>query len=152
TVQELIAAAKAKPGSIDYGSPGNGTPHHLTMELFKQTTNTDIIHIPYTSTGGAVQGIVGGQVKTMFLPIHVAKPLVEGNRLSLLSSGGVKRSAITPDVPALSEALEGEGIDGDIWYGMYAPAGTPKEVVDALNAAVNEVLEQPEVKSAFANQ
>lgn len=152
SVKELIAAAKAKPGAIDYASPGNGTPHHLTMEMFKQAVGIELTHIPYSSTGGAVQGVVGGQVKTMFLPIHVAMSQVQAKRVVLLSSGGVKRAAATPDVPSLSEAAGVQGIDGDIWYGMYAPAGTPAAIVASLNADVNAVLDMPDVKEAFARQ
>lgn len=152
SVKELIASAKANPGRIDYGSPGNGTPHHLTMEMFKQALGISITHIPYSSTGAAVQDVVGGQTKVMFLPIHVAMPHVQSKRLVLLSSGGVKRAEITPDVMSLSEASGVQGIDGDIWYGMYAPAGTPAAIVSQVNADVNAVLQLPEVKSVLARQ
>ena len=152
TVNELIAAAKSRPGGIDYGSPGNGTPHHLTMEMFKQAVGVSLTHIPFSATGGAVQNLVGGQIKVMFLPIHVALPHVQAKRLVLLSSGGVKRAEATPDVPSLSEASGVRGIDGDIWYGLYAPAGTPVPVVARLNADVNAVLVLPEVKATFSRQ
>ncbi len=152
TVKDLIAMAKAKPGAIDYGSPGNGTPHHLTMEMFKQAVGISLTHIPYSTTGGAVQNLVGGQIKVMFLPIHVALPHVQAKRLVLLSTGGVKRAEATPDVPSLSEASGVRGIDGDIWYGLYAPAGTPSTVVAKLNADVDAVLRMPEVKATLSRQ
>lgn len=152
SVKELIDAAKAKPGSIDYGSPGNGTPHHLTMEMFKQALGIDLMHIPYSTTGGAVQNLVGGQIKVMFLPIHVALPHVQAKRLVLLASGGVKRAGATPNVPSLSEASNVRDIDGDIWYGMYAPAATPAGIVGKVNADVNAVLRLPEVRTAFSRQ
>lgn len=152
SVSNLIAAAKARPGGIDYGSPGNGTPHHLTMEMFKQAVGIDLVHIPYSTTGGAVQNLVGGQIKAMFLPIHVALPHVQANRLVLLASGGLRRADATPNVPSLSEASSVRDIDGDIWYGMYAPAATSAAIVAKVNADVNAVLRLPEVKTVFSRQ
>ncbi|WBY02895.1 tripartite tricarboxylate transporter substrate binding protein [Ramlibacter tataouinensis] len=152
SVQELIAMAKAKPGAIDYASPANGTPHHLAMELFKQGTGVDLTHIPYTSTPAAVKDVLGGQVKLMFLPIHVALPHVQAGKLVMLASGGKQRAETTPDVPSVAEASGVKDFDADIWYGMYAPAGTPPALVNRLNAEVNALLGSPELKAMFERQ
>ena len=88
TAKELIAFAKANPGKLFYGSPGNGTPHHLAMEVFKSEAGVDIVHVPYKGTAGAVQDLVGGQIGVMFLPVHVALPLVEAGKLNMLAAGG----------------------------------------------------------------
>ncbi|VCU67964.1 Tripartite tricarboxylate transporter family receptor [Pigmentiphaga humi] len=151
SVPELIALARKSPGQVDYASPGNGTPHHLTMELFKQATKADLTHVPFSNTGGAVQGLLGGHVKTMFLPIHVALPHVNNGKLRLLSSGGTHRAEATPAIPSLTEAA-GVEVDGDIWYGLYAPKDTSASVVQKLNADVNAVLRQAEVRATFERQ
>ena len=151
-MKELIAKAKANPGLINYASPGNGTPHHLAMELFKQTVGVFLTHIPYSSTPGAVQDLVGGQVKLMFLPIHVAQAQVKAGKLVMLASGGKQRAEATPDIPSVAEATGAKDFDADIWYGMYAPAGTPAAVISQLNAEVNALLGSPELKSVFAGQ
>src|SRR5690606_18511712 len=104
SVKDLVALAKSKPGAIDYASPANGTPHHLAMELFKQRLGISLTHIPYTSTPAAVKDVLGGQVKLMFLPIHVAQPHVQAGRLVMLASGGKQRAETTPDVPSVAEA------------------------------------------------
>jgi len=151
TAKELVAAARKTPGAINYGSPGNGTPHHLAMELFKQATHANLTHVPFSTTGGALQALLGGHVKVMFFPIHVALPHVRENRLVLLASGGLERSDVTPDVPSLSEAVDIK-LDGDIWYGMYAPRGTPAAIVRKLNEDVNEILRIDAVREVFSRQ
>jgi len=152
TVAELIAFAKANPGKLNYASPGNGTPHHLAMELFKSKTGISIVHVPYKGSAQAVQDLLGGQVGVMFLPVHVALPQVEGGKLVMLAAGGAERSSATPNVPSLAEAAGVRGIDTDIWYGLYAPAKTPVAVVDRINADVNRLLRLPEVADALAKQ
>lgn len=152
SIKELVAAAKVKPGAIDYASPAIGTPHHLAMELLKQALRIDMTHIPHTTTGAAVQSLVSGQTKVMFLPIHVALPHIQGKRVHVLSAGGVRRTAVIPDVPSLSEASGVTDVDVDIWFGMFAPAGTPAEIVRKINGDVNEVLKSPEVKDVLAKQ
>jgi tripartite-type tricarboxylate transporter receptor subunit TctC len=152
TVKELVALAKASPGRFTYASPGSGTPHHLAMELFKARTGTDILHVPYKGTGGAVQDLLGGQVNMMFLPIHVALGQVEAGKLRLLAAGGTRRAAVTPNVPSLAEASGIEDIDVDIWYAMYVPAGTPASIVAKLNADANALLNSPEVAMTLRKQ
>jgi tripartite-type tricarboxylate transporter receptor subunit TctC len=151
-VKELVAMAKAKPGVIDYASPANGTPHHLAMELFKQRLGISLTHIPYTSTPAAVKDVLGGQVKLMFLPIHVALPHVQGGKLVMLASGGKQRAEATPDVPSVAEASGVKDFDADIWYGMYAPAGTPAALVRQLNTEVSALLAAPDFKETLARQ
>lgn len=150
--KELIELAKKNPGKINYGSPGNGTPHHLAMELFKQRTGIELTHVPYKGSGGAVQDLLGGQIQVMFLPIHVALPLIETNKLTLLTAGGTKRSAVTPNVPSLAEATGIGDIDVDIWYALYVPAGTPKTIVEKLSSTTNTLLKNPETKESLIKQ
>ena len=151
-VKELVALAKAQPGKLTYASPGSGTPHHLAMELFKQRVGAYILHVPYKGTGGAVQDLIGGRVNMMFLPIHVALPQVKAGKLRLLAAGGTRRAAVTPDVPSLAEASGVSDIDVDIWYAMYAPAGTPAAIVAKLNHDVNALLKDPQVIEVLAKQ
>lgn len=152
SVAEFVAKAKAAPGTINYGSPGNGTPHHLAMELFKSTTGIDVVHVPYKGTAGAVQDLIGGQIGVMFLPVHVALSQVNAGKLVMLAAGGTQRAAATPSVPSLAEAIGARDVDTDIWYGLYAPAGTPAGVIAKLNAAVNAQLKNPEVVDLLGKQ
>lgn len=152
SVRELIALARANPGRLDYGSPGNGTPHHLAMELFKQQTGTRMLHIPYKGTGPATQDLLGGQIQVMFLTVHVVLPLVQAGRLKMLAAGGTERSIASPQVPSLAEASGIRSIDTDIWFGIYLPAGAPPEAVAKLNAELNALLKQPAVAAALAKQ
>ena len=149
---DLIALAKASPGRINYGSPGNGTPHHLAMELFKNETGIVLTHVPYRGTGPAVTDLLGGQIGAMFLPIHVALPHVQGGKLDVLAAGSLQRTPVTPDVPSLAEATGVKNIDVDIWYAVYAPAGTPTEIVARLNAEMNALLRQPDVRETLGKQ
>ncbi|HEX8165365.1 MAG TPA: tripartite tricarboxylate transporter substrate binding protein [Beijerinckiaceae bacterium] len=151
SVKELIASAKAKPGEIDYASPGRGTPQHLAMELFKLTAGVDLKHVPYTGSAGAVKDLVGGHVKAMFIPVHTVLPLAQDGQVRVLAIGSDRRSPMAPNVPTLAE--EGvAGFDVDLWYGLLAPAGTPKEIVQRYNAAVNEILGTPRVREALEKQ
>jgi tripartite-type tricarboxylate transporter receptor subunit TctC len=152
SVQELIALARANPGRLDYGSPGNGTPHHLAMELFKQQTGTRMVHIPYKGTGPATQDLLGGQIQVMFLTVHVVLPLVQAGRLKMLAAGGTERSIAAPQVPSLAEASGIRSIDTDIWFGIYLPAGAPQEAVAKLNAELNALLQVPGTREALAKQ
>jgi tripartite-type tricarboxylate transporter receptor subunit TctC len=152
SAKEFVALAKASPGKINYGSPGNGTPHHLAMELFKLRTGIDVTHVPYKGSGGAVQDLLSGQISVMFLPIHVALPYIESKRLNLLTAGGTHRAAVTPDVPSLAEAVGVGDIDVDIWYALYAPAATPRAIIDRLNRDINALLQAPDIRDALVKQ
>ena len=148
---DLIRAAKANPGRINYASPGVGTPHHLSMELFKATNGVFLTHIPYRGTAGAVTDMLGGQVDTMFLPIHVALPQVKAGRLVALGIGSDRRHPLLPDVPTLDEAKAGK-INVAMWYGVFAPPGSSPEFVARLNHELKEILSLPEVRTAFMTQ
>ena len=151
TAQDLIAAAKAHPGRLNYASPGVGTPHHMSMELFKQTTGVSITHIPYRGTSQAVTDLLGGQVDAMFLPIHVALPHVKAGKLVALGIGSAKRHPLLPDVPTLAEAKAGN-VNVDMWYGIFAPPGTSPAEVAKLNGELKDILASPEVRTTFQTQ
>jgi len=148
SVAGLIARAKAQPGKLAYGSPGIATPHHMAMELFKDLTGTDMLHIPYKGSAGAVTDLVAGQINLMFLPIHQVLPYVQAGRVKLLAVAGARRHASAPDLPTLAEL----GIRGaeaaDIWYAFYAPKGVPAPIVTKLSGELRSILAQADVKAA----
>lgn len=148
---DLVAAARQSPGKLNYASPGVGTPHHLSMELFKNTARVFLTHIPYRGTGPAVSDLIGGQVDAMFLPIHVALPQVRSGRLVALGIGSDKRHPLLPDLPTLAEARAGN-VNVDMWYGVFAPKGLPAAQLATLNREINDILRSDEVKKAFEGQ
>ena len=151
SVTEFVALAKSQPGRLNYASPGSGTPHHLAMELFKLNFGIDVAHVPYKGTAGAVTDILGGQLQSMFLPVHVALPHARAGKLRILAAGGSNRSPVTPELPSLAE--EGvKDIDVDIWYALFAPAGLPRELVTLLNAETTAILGQPDVRDSLQKQ
>jgi tripartite-type tricarboxylate transporter receptor subunit TctC len=150
SVHDLVAAAKARPGKLNYGSPGVGTPHHMSMELLKQAAGVYLTHIPYRGSAPAVTDLVGGQIDAMFLPIHVALPFVKAGRLVALGIGSDQRHPLLPDVPTLKEAKA--DVNVDMWYGIFAPPGTPADQVQKLNHELKDILSSPEVRSAFQAQ
>ena len=151
SVDELVKAARAKPGKLDYASPGIATPHHMAMELFKLRAKVSITHIPFSGTAGAVNAVLAGDVPLMFLPVHVAMAQVKGGRLVVLAAAGERRSTLAPDVPTLAE-LGFANVEADLWYGMLAPAGTPRDIVVRVNADMTKALALPEVRTALAAQ
>lgn len=151
TAADLIEAAKRRPGSINYASPGVGTPHHLSMELFKATNHVFLTHIPYRGTAPAVTDLLGGQVDVGFLPIHVALPHIKAGKLNALAIGSDRRHALLPQVPTLEEARAGK-VNVDMWYGVFAPPGTSPEYVQRLNRELQGILASPEVRAAFETQ
>ncbi|MES2972054.1 MAG: tripartite tricarboxylate transporter substrate binding protein [Pseudomonadota bacterium] len=151
TAADLLAAAKKSPGRINYASPGVGTPHHLSMELFKNTARVFLTHIPYRGTAPAVSDLLGGQVDVMFLPIHVALQQVKAGKLVALGIGSDKRHALLPDVPTLAEARAGN-VNVDMWYGVFAPPGTSTAEVTRLNREIRDILATDDVKRAFQTQ
>jgi tripartite-type tricarboxylate transporter receptor subunit TctC len=147
----VVAAAKGSPGKLTYATPGVGTPHHLSMAMLLQSTGTEMLHVPYKGTAGAVTDLLGGRIDYMFLPVHVALQHIQAGKLKAIATGSDKRLAQLPDVPTLAEA----GIKGgnvDMWYGVLAPKGTPDAVVARLNKEIAAVLKQPEVATAFESQ
>ena len=151
TFAELIALARSKPGEINYASPGRGTPQHLAMELLKLTAQINLTHIPYPGSAGAVKDLAGGHVSAMFLPIHTALPLAETGQIRILAVGSQARAQQAAHVPTLAE-LGVTDFNVDLWYGVLAPAGTPKAIVDRYNAVFNEILAQPGVREVLEKQ
>jgi tripartite-type tricarboxylate transporter receptor subunit TctC len=151
SVDDLVKAARARPGKLDYASPGIATPHHMAMELFKLQAKVSITHIPFSGTAGAVNAVLSGDVPLMFLPVHVAMAQVKGGRLVALAAAGDRRSTLAPEVPTLAE-LGYPGIQAELWYGMLAPAGTPREIVIKVHDDLAKALALPEVKGTLAAQ
>ena len=151
TAADLVSAAKASPGRINYASPGVGTPHHLSMELFKNTANVYLTHIPYRGTAPAVSDLLGGQIDAMFLPIHVALPQIKAGKLIALGIGSDQRHPLLPSVPTLTEAKAGK-VNVDMWYGIFAPKNTPTEIVQALNKEIKTILASEDIQKAFQPQ
>jgi tripartite-type tricarboxylate transporter receptor subunit TctC len=151
TVADVAQAAKAAPGRLSYGTPGVGTPHHLSMALFLDRTGTSMLHVPYKGTAGAVTDMLGGRLDYMFLPVHVALPQVNAGKLKVIATGSPKRLPQLPDTPTLTEAGL-QGADVDMWYGVLAPKGTPAAIVDRMNDEINAVLKTPATASAFDAQ
>jgi len=151
SLQGLIARARKEPGALNYGSPGAGTPHHLAMELLKNRTHVSLTHISYRGTAPAVTDLLGGQIDVMFLPIHVALQHVKAGKLKALAISSDQSNPLLPEVPPLSTLNLGN-LNVDMWYGVLAPAGTPKPVIDRLNKALDEILKDPSIKTAFEVQ
>jgi len=125
SVNELIQMAKQKPGSINFGSPGVGTPHHMAMELFKLESNTFMLHVPYRGSAGYIQDLLAGELNVGFLPVHVAQSQVKAGRLLALAVGSSKRHPVSPDVPTFDE-MGVKRIDVDLWYAFFLlPAKHP---------------------------
>jgi tripartite-type tricarboxylate transporter receptor subunit TctC len=151
TLAEFIALAKAKPGSLNYASSGPGTPYHMAGELFKAMAGVDIVHVPYKGSSGARTDILGGQVQMMFDAITTMAPNVRAGKLKALATSGRVRSPVLPEVPTLNEAGV-RGYEAVIWLGVMAPAGTPRPIVEKLNAEITRAANSPEMREAWAKQ
>jgi tripartite-type tricarboxylate transporter receptor subunit TctC len=151
SVADLIAQAKASPGKLTYASPGVGTPHHMSMELFEDLTGTKLLHVPYKGSAGALTDLLSGEVNVGFVPIHVAMPHVKAGRLKPLAVGSAKRHPNAPGIPTLQE-LGIRGADVDMWYAFMAPKGTPAPVVSRLDAELRAILSLPDIKANFDKQ
>ena len=145
TVAELVSQVRAKPGSVSFGSPGVGTPHHMAMELFKLETNTFMLHVPYRGSAGYTQDLLGGELNVGFLPVHIAQGFVKSGRLNALAVGSPKRHPVAPDVPTFEE-MGVKRIDVDLWYAFFVPSKTPSAVVSRLNTEMAAILRQADVK------
>ena len=151
SVKELIALAKSKPGKINWASPGTGTPHHLAGELFKTRTGIDMVHIPYKGAAPAVVDLLGGQVSLAFVSLPAALPHIKAGKLTALGVSSPQRSAVAPDVPTIAESgLTGYELEN--WYGVLAPAGTPREIVNKLNGEIVKILQTQDVKERLNSQ
>ncbi len=151
TVQELVALATQKPGQLNYGSAGNGGISHLVPEMFKTSTATFIVHIPYKGSAPAFTDLLGGQVQMMAESIPQASQYVKQGKLRALAVTGRERNAALPDVPTFAEAGIA-GLDVVGFYGLLAPAGTPKDVVAKLSDALRQTLETPEIRTRMVQQ
>ena len=148
TVAELVKLAKEKPGELDYASAGVGSFQHLGGELFKLTAGVNLQHVPYKGGGPAMQDVIAGHVKIMFSSLVQTTPFIQSGQLRALGVGGTKRNPILPDVPTIAEAGV-PGYEANNWWGIMAPAGTPKEIVDRLYRDIQATLKSPELTAAF---
>ena len=149
--RELVAVAKANPGKYSYGSAGSGSTFHMSAELFKAVANVDILHVPYKGGGPALVDTIGGQVDMSFPVLSAALQQVQSGKLRAIGVTGPKRSALMPDVPTLAES----GVPGysfETWFMVFAPAGTPKPVIEKLNVSLNKVLNNPALKERMAKE
>ncbi|HWI13492.1 MAG TPA: tripartite tricarboxylate transporter substrate binding protein [Burkholderiales bacterium] len=150
-VQELIKLARAKPGQINYASPGVGSPNHMGMELLKSMTGINVVHVPYKGGGPAMTELLAGQVQLLFNSIPSVLPQVKAGRLKALAVGSARRSPAMPDVPTVAESGV-PGYEYATWYGLFAPAGTPRPVVAILSKAVDTALSSPDLAQSLAAQ
>ncbi len=148
SLKDLLALAKSKPGFISYGSPGVGTPHHMSMELLKSDAKVSMLHIPYKGTAGYVQDLLGGELMVGFLPVHVAQGFVAAGKLNALAVGSAKRNPAAPNVATLQE-LGMKGLNVDMWYGFFVPNRTPANVVSRLNNEIAAIMKMPDVQSVL---
>lgn len=144
TVDDLVTQAKAKPGYINFGSPGIGTPHHMAMELFKAKTNLFMLHVPYRGTAGYTQDLLAGEIMVGFLPVHIAQGFVNAGKLNALAVGSPKRHPVAPNVATFGE-LGIKDIEVDLWYAFFAPSKTAAPVVNRLNSEISAILKLPEI-------
>ncbi len=151
TVQELVAAAKRKPGDILYGSSGNGTGPHLSGELFNLMAGVKLTHVPYKGSPQAMTDLLGGRVQAMFAPASTALPHIKAGTLKVLAVSSAKRTGSSPELPTIAESGL-PGFETSVWFGLLAPAGTPKDVIERLNREANRALADASVKSQFAAQ
>ena len=151
TIQEFIALAKAQPGKLAYASAGPGTPYHLAGELFKTMTGTDLLHVPHKNSGEARNDVMGGHVQMMFDAVTSMKGIIEGGQVRALATTGLTRSTVLPNLPTVDESGV-KGYEATIWLGIMAPKGTPKEIVDRLNAEIVKIIDKPAIKEAWAKQ
>jgi tripartite-type tricarboxylate transporter receptor subunit TctC len=151
TLQDFIALAKSQPGKLNYASSGQGTPYHMAGELFKTMAGIDVVHVPYRNSGEARSGVIGGQVQMMIDAVPAMAPNVGENQVRALATTGKARSSVLPNVPTANEAGV-PNYEATIWLGLMAPSGTPKPIIDKLNAAVNAVVKRPDIVKLWTEQ
>src|SRR3954453_20511674 len=151
TLQEFIALAKSQPGKLNYASSGQGTPYHMAGELFKDMAGIDLVHVPYRNSGEARSGVIGGEMQVMIDAVPAMAPNIGENQVRALATTGKQRSAVLPNVPTAIEAGVA-GYEATIWLGLMAPTGTPKPVIDKLNAAVNAMVKRPDIVKLWTAQ
>ena len=154
TLPEFVAWAKQQGNKLSYGSVGNGSSSHLTMELFKSVAGIDAVHVPYAGSPPAATSLAAGETQALFTVEPALLPLVQGGRIRLIATTSLKRSEATQGLPTVAESgLPGTaGFEALAWNGLFAPTGTPPEVVERINADVNAVMKEPAVRDALAKQ
>ncbi|MBA2547694.1 MAG: tripartite tricarboxylate transporter substrate binding protein [Burkholderiaceae bacterium] len=152
TVSEFIAYAKTRPGQLNMASSGNGTSIHLTGEFFKTMTGTYMVHLPYRGSAPALTDLLAGNTNVMFDNLPSALPHIKSGRLKALAVTSRDRSTALPDTPTVEEAANLKGFDASSWFGLFAPAGTPRAIVDKIQADVAKALAVPEVRERFVSQ
>ena len=150
-VAELLALARAKPGTLNYGSSGLGSNYHMAGELLKNLTGIDIVHVPYKGSTGARNDILGGQIQMLFDSVPTMAPMIQAGLVRAIATTGKKRSAILPDVPTLDEAGV-KGFQATLWVGFMAPAGTPQPIVEKLNSEISKIVSSPAIKKQWDEQ
>jgi tripartite-type tricarboxylate transporter receptor subunit TctC len=150
TLAELIAYAKANPGTVNFGSAGAGTASHITGEYFARAAGITLVHIPYKGTGPALTDLLGGHIPMAFAPIPASHTNVTAGKLRALAVTSTQRSGLLPDVPTIAESGL-PGFDASLYYGLAAPAGTPRPIIDKLNKALRDALASDEVKRQLGN-
>jgi len=150
-LKELIALVKSKPGQLNYASSGPGTPYHMAGELFKAMAGLDIVHVPHKGSDQARTSVMAGQTQMMLDAVTTMAQIARSGKVRAIATTGKTRSAIMPEVPTMDEAGV-PGYEATIWLGVMAPAGTPKPIVDKLNAEIRKTLAQPDLKETWAKQ
>ena len=148
SVKDIIALAKARPGQLNYGSGGSGTPAHLTGELFRYMAKVNIVHVPYKGTGQSVNDLIAGHIQFIFASMPVSLPHVKTGRLRGIAVTSEKRSSLAPDLPAVAETIP--GFQFNSWWGLVAPAKTPTDIIMKLNGQLLQIVKQPDVRDRFA--
>jgi tripartite-type tricarboxylate transporter receptor subunit TctC len=149
-LQELLAYMKSQQGKLQYASAGNGSPQHLTGELFKSTAKVDVVHVPYKGSSPAITDVIGGHVPVMFDSTIAILPHIKSGKVRPIAISSARRSAQLPDVPTFDEAGL-KGFESYAWYGFFAPAGTPKDVIALLNSEALKIMKQPEYQKILAD-
>lgn len=147
SLQDLMGLAKADPGKLTFGSAGAGNTTHLSMELFKAKMGLDIVHVPYKGAAAAATDVIAGLCTMTFGSFPGVMPFVKSGQLRVIAAATEQRTSLAPDMPTLAESVP--GLHANAWYGLFAPAGTPKEIVTRLNQEITKLLQQPEIKERF---
>jgi tripartite-type tricarboxylate transporter receptor subunit TctC len=150
-VKDLVALAKAKPGAMNFSSAGSGTTQHLTGELFKLRTGTNLVHVPYKGSAPSLTALLGGEVELTFANIPAISAHVKSKRLRALANAGTRRAAQMPEVPTLKESGV-NGVEVVVWYGVLAPAATPRDIINTLASAIAKAARSPDIRQRLTDQ
>jgi len=151
TLADLLALARAKPGTLNYGSSGPGSNYHMAAELLRHLTGINIVHVPYKGSTGARNDIISGNIQLLFDSVPTMAPLIKAGMVRALGTSGKTRSPILPEVPTIAEAGVA-GFQASLWVGFMVPAATPQPVVDKLNTEIAKILSRPDIKASWEKQ